>query len=142
VNVVGFYAAHGRPNVELDELARVEGGMTVHLDGRGVDEDVLVPVFTGDEAVTLFRVEPLHSSGDCHGPLRSAVGCPVSTLRAERRPPTRAYALDRSAGIGGHDPSGGWERRRRALSYMDAMLDRLAGPAVSSPRPGDAGGRT
>src|SRR5262249_30917987 len=74
VNVAGFYAADGRSNIELDALPR--GGVAIHLDCRVVDEDVLVPVCTGDEAVTLVRVEPLHSSGYRHGPLRSAaVGC-------------------------------------------------------------------
>src|SRR5262249_58785074 len=65
VNVLGFLALLARPDLELDELALVEGAVAVHLDGRVVDEYVL-SAFAGDEAVTLLRVEPLHCSCCSH----------------------------------------------------------------------------
>src|SRR5687767_11798810 len=67
-------------DLELDPLALFEALVPVHLDGRVVDEDVLAPV-DGDEAETLFGVEPLHGAL-CH--VCSCVSC-VRTAPPDRR---------------------------------------------------------
>jgi hypothetical protein len=46
-------------DVELDLLAFIEGLVPVAADVREVDEDVLVAIGRGDEAVALFSVEEL-----------------------------------------------------------------------------------
>ena len=45
-----------------DALVLVEGLEAVDLDGRVVDEDVLVSAVNLDEAVALLLIEPLHSA--------------------------------------------------------------------------------
>ena len=47
-------------NLELDALVLIESLEAVRLDGRVVNEDVLVSAVNLDEAVALFLVEPLH----------------------------------------------------------------------------------
>ena len=61
---VGLRALRTLHDLELHPLALVEGPVPVGLDRRVVDEDVLTAV-DGDEAVTLFAVEPLHGAL-CH----------------------------------------------------------------------------
>jgi len=64
-NVLRFLALLTGRDVELDALSLIEGSISVTLDGREVDEDV-VPSLDGDEAVALFSVEPLDRTGRCH----------------------------------------------------------------------------
>src|SRR5580693_238807 len=49
-------------DLELDALVLLKGAEAASLDLRVVDEHVGRTVFGGDEAESLFRVEPLHSS--------------------------------------------------------------------------------
>src|SRR5690606_4724400 len=49
-------------DLELNALALFEAAVARRVDGRGVREDVLSAVVGGDEAETLFGIEPLHGS--------------------------------------------------------------------------------
>src|SRR6218665_3613064 len=49
-----------RCDLELDALALFEGAVARRLDGRVVSEDVLGAFVGGDEAESLFGIEPLH----------------------------------------------------------------------------------
>src|SRR5712691_1810568 len=57
-DLVGLGAPLALRDLELDPLALFEGAVSVRLDRREVDENVLATV-DGDEAVSLVRVEPL-----------------------------------------------------------------------------------
>ncbi|CRK50103.1 hypothetical protein RHCRD62_100015 [Rhodococcus sp. RD6.2] len=62
-------------DLELDALVLLEGAEAATLDLGVVDENVSGSVFGGDEAESLFRVEPLHSAL-CHAvPSLSNTGC-------------------------------------------------------------------
>src|SRR5690606_28580498 len=49
-------------DLELNALTLFESAVTLGLDSRVVREDVLSAVVGGDEAESLFGVEPLHGS--------------------------------------------------------------------------------
>src|SRR5689334_23100926 len=53
-------------NVELDAIALGERLEPFALNGRMVNEAVLLPVLPSDEAKTLRVVEPLHGPGGTH----------------------------------------------------------------------------
>src|SRR3970040_2156600 len=58
-------------DVELDCVAFLQGLETVPLNGRVVDEAVLLAVIAGDETEALALVEPLHLAGRTHVPYSS-----------------------------------------------------------------------
>src|SRR4051812_28231816 len=53
---------------EFDSSAFIQGAISLRLNRREVNEDVL-SVFTLDEAIALGRVDPLHSTFNFHLPL-------------------------------------------------------------------------
>src|SRR5512134_1027255 len=53
-------------DVELDALALGQALEPLGLNGRVMDEAVLLAPFGGDEAETLRVVEPLHGAGGTH----------------------------------------------------------------------------
>src|SRR5580704_11426720 len=57
-DLVGLRAPVALRDLELDPLTLFEGAVTIRLDSREVDENVLATV-DGDKAVSLVRVEPL-----------------------------------------------------------------------------------
>lgn len=59
--VAGSQALRTLRDGKLNTLTLVEGLVSVGLDGRVVNEHVIT-TFTGDEAISLRRVEPLDSS--------------------------------------------------------------------------------
>src|SRR6185437_15255504 len=66
-DVLGRGALGALDDVELDALTLGEGAESVALDGRVMNEAVLLAAFGGDETKALGVVEPLHSAGRaCH----------------------------------------------------------------------------
>src|SRR5690606_35052788 len=68
-------------DLEIDDLAVIEGLEAVDRDLRPVDEDVVVPLNL-DEAVALLRVEPLDGASPHTFPT-----CSASSPRADFSPP-------------------------------------------------------
>src|SRR6187551_2228193 len=63
---LGLQALGALGDVKLDPLVLLQAAEAAGLDGREVDENVLVAAVDVDESEALVRVEPLHSSL-CHG---------------------------------------------------------------------------
>src|SRR5215212_3034237 len=74
-DVLGGRALLALHDVELDGLALGEGLEAVALNGRVMDEAVLLAVRGGDEAEALGVVEPLHGAGRTHGVAPDGVMC-------------------------------------------------------------------
>src|SRR5690242_14954442 len=64
-DVVCLRSLRAGPGLELDPLTFLELPITVRLDRRVVDEEVLATVIGRDEAETLRGVEELHGA-NCH----------------------------------------------------------------------------
>src|SRR2546421_8672272 len=60
-NAGGLGTLGALSDLELDALVLFKGAEAASLDFRVVDEHVGRTVFGGNEAESLFRVEPLHS---------------------------------------------------------------------------------
>src|SRR2546429_36300 len=70
--VLCFLALLARSHLELDALALLEVAVAIHLN-RGVVNEHVGACFSGNEAVALLAVEPLHGSGSCHlAPIKPA----------------------------------------------------------------------
>src|ERR1700723_54047 len=78
-DLVGLRAPVALRDLELDPLTLFEGAVTIRLDSREVDEDVLATV-DGDKAVSLVRVEPLD------GALSHSKQLPILRSGLEPRP--------------------------------------------------------
>ena len=80
-DVLGLRALLALRDVELDPLVLVQAAVTIRLDGREVDENVLASAVDTDEPEALVRVELLNCS------LRHAhFSLPVLSHRNARRP--------------------------------------------------------
>src|SRR5690242_11705946 len=62
LDLLGLRALGSPAGGVLDPLVLLQAAVTVSLDGRVVNEDVVGAVIGGDETVPLVSVEPLHGA--------------------------------------------------------------------------------
>src|SRR4051812_39536823 len=107
-HVFGRWALLSLNDIELDAVALGEGFEAPALDRRVVDEAVLLPVLTSDEAKPFRIVEPLDGSGGTHGPTPKIICC-VGVRRCR---------TNRHNGLVNH--ASRWRRRDAALWRQNA----------------------
>src|SRR5437660_5006135 len=122
--VLCFLALLARSHLKLDALALLEVAVAIHLD-RGVVNEHVGACFTGNEAVTLLAVEPLHGSGSCHF-------APINPTHARCRGPASASWSSSHGSSSRHSSYASVRLRSKALTFRSK---RSSGSAAAGSDP-------
>src|SRR5688500_1877901 len=108
-------------HVELDTLTLAQGLEALALDGRVMDEAVLLAALGRDEAEALRVVEPLHGAGRTHGNSCGVASLDARACRATRAAWMAAAPCGRRRRAGDHAPCRSAVERKRALARARAL---------------------